>query len=137
MLLQVQTWLSNVMNLLDYGYKIIENILYSIANSKPYIPDRVLNIIFCKCGKEYTKKCTCKSWFVFISTLLYTTRTNQFFQIMKNIIFVYYRFKLHRIMPKLWWKKLCTFDYSFIWRRHWYRRQWMLSMKIKTPTSIV
>lgn len=56
---QVQMWLGNTLNPLDWGWKIHDNTLVPVYVESPLVPDDILKNISCKCTGECKKSCGC------------------------------------------------------------------------------
>ena len=55
---QVQSWLGNQLNPVDWDWKLTDNILDPIQTILPPAPEKLLNTIFCNCKKGCSTKCT-------------------------------------------------------------------------------
>ena len=58
----VQEWMGNAGDLepTDWGWMLVEGCLTPIPNTKPFAPEKVINIISCACKKGCNKRCSCR-----------------------------------------------------------------------------
>ena len=58
--LQVQQWLGNELDPTDWGWKVYMNTLVPVPTIQPPAPERLLNLISCKCKTGCSRGCGCR-----------------------------------------------------------------------------
>ena len=61
--LQIQTWMGEKLNALEWGWSIIDDILEPTTMNNSCAPESILKMIFCKCKKgcSITSRCGCRT----------------------------------------------------------------------------
>lgn len=57
---QIQKWLGNELNPLDWGWVMRDNLLWPKTTTQPPAPDSLLHMIFCNCTKGCGPLCGCR-----------------------------------------------------------------------------
>lgn len=66
----VQGWLGNSdISATDWGWEVIDGVLFPIATDRAAAPDRVLKIVSCGCKASCRKKCKCRKAGLFCTAM--------------------------------------------------------------------
>lgn len=66
---QVQQWIGNYLDPEQWGWKLIKNKLVPITTLKPPAPERLLQLISCKCKTDCRGRCGCRQAGLFCTKL--------------------------------------------------------------------
>ena len=58
--LQVQQWLGNELDPTDWGWEVRHDALIPVPTDQPAVPERLLNMISCKCKTGCSRRCGCR-----------------------------------------------------------------------------